>query len=367
MSDMTGEKTERNDKAIGIWLLVVAFLVFLMIVVGGATRLTESGLSIVHWKPISGTMPPMSVSEWQAEFTAYKQYPEYQLINKGMSLNEFKEIFWWEYSHRLLGRLIGLAFALPLLFFLARRMVKPKLKMPLFVLLGLGAGQGLMGWYMVTSGLVDEPEVSHLRLASHLSLALIIIVGLLWQALMLFRPKDTLSREGMSPLDYQVQTLLRNKGMNKLKPYIFAFIILAFLQSFFGALVAGLDAGYAFNTWPLMEGAFIPSQAYGAPILHNIIYDPMTVQLTHRLIAYGLLVLGLVILWRLWFNNSSFSSKMHQKIFIMLALLFVQVILGITTLLSGVYIPIAVLHQGGGVLVLASAVLVLSSMYKNNT
>ncbi len=366
MSD-DNDKIARNDKAIGIWLLVVAFLVFLMIVVGGATRLTESGLSIVQWKPISGTIPPLSVSEWQAEFTAYKQFPEYQQINKGMSLDEFKSIFWWEYSHRLLGRLIGLAFALPLLFFMAKRMIRDELKMPLFVLLGLGAGQGLMGWYMVTSGLVDEPQVSHLRLAAHLSLALIIIMGLLWQGLMLFKPKDTLLSEGLTPLNYQVKSLLRKKSIKKLKPYVIFFVVLAFLQSFFGALVAGLDAGYAFNTWPLMEGAIIPAGAYNAPLLHNIFYDPMSVQLSHRMIAYALLVLGVFIMWRTFKNKPNFSTNMQKQIWLMLGLLFVQVVLGISTLISGVYIPIAVMHQGGGVLVMASGILVLTSMYKSGS
>jgi cytochrome c oxidase assembly protein subunit 15 len=359
-------KVVKNDKAIGIWLLFVAFLVFLMIVVGGATRLTESGLSIVHWKPISGTIPPMSVSEWQVEFNAYKQFPEYQQINKGMSLSEFKAIFWWEYAHRLLGRLIGLAFALPLLFFMARRMVRDNLKIPLFGLLALGAGQGVMGWYMVTSGLVDEPEVSHLRLAAHLSLALVIFMGLLWQGLLLIKPKHHIEKKDMTVLQYQVTTLLLNKGIEKLRPYIYVFIALAFLQSVFGALVAGLDAGYAFNTWPLMEGAIIPALAYPSPILHSIIYDPMSVQLSHRMIAYVLFLLGSYIFWMVAKTNSGFTKSLRLKIFTLFALLVTQVGLGIATLLSGVHIPIAVLHQGGGVLLLGTGILVLACMYKKS-
>lgn len=359
------DKVANNDKAIGYWLLVVAFLVFLMIVVGGATRLTESGLSMVNWQPISGTIPPMSVAEWQAEFSAYKQYPEYQQVNTGMSLGEFKSIFWWEYSHRLLGRLIGLAFALPLLFFMARRMVRDDLKMSLFALLALGAGQGLMGWYMVTSGLVDQPQVSHLRLAAHLSLALVIIMALLWQGLLLIKPKDPLLSKDLTPLEYQVKKLMRARGIKKLEPYIYGFIILAFLQSVFGAMVAGLDAGYAFNTWPLMQGAIIPNGAYQAPLLHSMFYDPMSVQLSHRMLAYGLLLLGGFILWKMLKTDSTYSKALKRSVFIMLGILAFQVVLGISTLLSGVLIPVAVLHQAGAVLVLGAGVLVSVSMWQD--
>ena len=355
---------KNNDKAIGIWLMVVAILVLLMIVVGGATRLTESGLSMVKWHPISGIMPPMDAGEWRAEFNAYKQFPEYIEVNAGMSLSEFKAIFWWEYGHRLLGRLIGLAFALPLLFFMARKMVRDELKMKLFMLLALGAAQGGMGWYMVTSGLVDEPQVSHFRLSAHLSLALVIFMALLGQGLMLLRPKTTLSKDGLSPLEFQVRGMMRTRGLNKLKPYIYIFIGLAFIQSVFGALVAGLDAGFAYNTWPLMDGAFIPAHAYTAPYLHNILNDPTSVQLTHRMLAYVLTLLTIVIIIRMLSANSSYSKPVKSAVFGMVALVFMQVGLGIATLISGVHIPLAVLHQGGAVLVLGAGIYVISSMWR---
>lgn len=353
-----------NDKAIGIWLLIVAIMVLIMIMVGGATRLTESGLSMVNWHPITGFLPPMNYAEWMAEFNAYKQYPEYLEVNAGMSLSEFKEIFWWEYGHRLLGRLIGLAFALPLLFFMAKRMVRVELKMPLFGLLALGGAQGLMGWYMVTSGLVDEPQVSHFRLAAHLGLALIIFMALLAQSLKLLRPKQQQSQDGLSQLDIQVRVVMRKRGIRKLKPYMFIFMGLVFSQAIFGAFVAGLDAGYAYNTWPLMDGAFIPPHAYQPPYLHNILNDPTAVQLSHRLMAYVLVGLAILIIIRMLRANSSYSPSVKGAIFILVSLVFAQTALGIATLISGVYIPLAVLHQGGAVLLLGAGVFVFNSMWR---
>ena len=228
-----------DPRLVGWWLVVMAGLVWLMVVVGGATRLTESGLSMVDWQPIRGVVPPLTEAQWLEEFEAYRQYPEYKLINRGMSLAAFKTIFWWEYAHRLLGRLIGLAFALPLAVFWLRGIIPPGYKPRLVGLLLLGGAQGLLGWFMVKSGLVDEPEVSHYRLTAHLTLAFAIFAALMWTALSLLRP-----RAGPSdPL------LRRLAGV---------FVGLVFLQVILGGLVAGLKAGYAFNSWPLMDGRLIP-------------------------------------------------------------------------------------------------------------
>jgi len=336
----------KNDKAIGLWLGFVALLVMIMVVVGGITRLTESGLSIVSWQPISGTLPPMNVEDWQAEFTAYKATPEYQQVNRGMSLDEFKGIFWWEFSHRLLGRFIGLAFAIPLLFFMARRMVRPELKMTLFGLLALGGMQGVMGWYMVMSGLVNEPAVSHYRLAAHLGLALAIIVALTWVALGLLRPlSDDVGRKQF-----------RGRGIMA-RP--FQIILgLVFLQCLLGALVAGLDAGHVYGTWPLMGQGFVPPDLLAhSPAWINFLENPSAVQFDHRILAY---IITAYVLW-VWFWGRAVAGRPLDVLF---ALILLQVSLGIFTLLSGVHIPIAAAHQGVAVLVLVSATYLLYESHK---
>ena len=322
-----------NRRVIAWWLLVVAVLVLGMIMLGGATRLTQSGLSIVEWKPISGTLPPLNLEEWMAEFNAYRQYPEYQLVNKGMSLAEFKSIFWWEYFHRLLGRVIGLAFAVPLLFFMAKRMVPEDYKMKLFGLLALGGAQGGMGWYMVMSGLVNEPDVSQYRLAAHLGLALVILCYSLWLALGLLRPNV----DG-------------NRGWGRLPVIIFA---VTFIQMMLGALVAGLDAGFAYNSWPDMDGAFLPSEAFHIePWWHNLTENTAMVQFLHRMTAYA--VLGLVIYAFIKGRRMNVSADVKRSLLLMKIFTGTQVVLGIATLLMVVPVTLGVLHQGFAVLVLAS-------------
>jgi len=229
------EARPRPD-AIALWLMIVAALVFLMVVVGGITRLTESGLSITRWEPISGAIPPLGAEAWQAQFDLYKASPQYEIQGHGMTLTDFKAIFFWEYIHRLLGRLIGLAFALPLAWFAWRRAIPAGFGWKLCALLGLGALQGAIGWWMVASGLVDRPEVSHIRLAVHLLTALLIFTGLLWVAL------DLKARARPPLLALWALSLL-------------------FLQFLFGAYVAGLDAGYAFNSWPRMGADWYPAGA----------------------------------------------------------------------------------------------------------
>ena len=322
-----------HRRVIAWWLVVVSVLVLAMIMLGGATRLTQSGLSIVEWKPLSGAIPPMNIEEWMAEFNAYRQYPEYLLVNKGMSLDEFKSIFWWEYSHRLLGRLIGLVFAVPLLFFVAKRMVPSDYKMKLFGLLALGGAQGAMGWWMVMSGLVNEPDVSQYRLAAHLGLALIILCYSLWLALGLLRPD-----------------VGENRGWGHLPVVIFA---VTFLQMMLGALVAGLDAGFAYNTWPDMDGSFLPSEAFHIePLWHNFTENTAMVQFWHRMTAYT--VLGLVVFAFIKGKRMGAGGDVKRALLLMKALTGFQVVLGIATLLMVVPVSLGVLHQGFAVLVLAS-------------
>ena len=326
----------RDDRAIGIWLMVVALMVFLMIVVGGATRLTESGLSMVNWQPISGTLPPLSEADWHEEFAAYQAYPQYQTVNRGMNLEEFKTIFWWEYIHRLLGRLVGLAFALPLLFFIARGRVRPDLKMTLFFLLALGGSQGLLGWYMVQSGLVDVPAVSHYRLAAHLGLALVILASLFWVALGLLRPG-------------------RGQGDPNFRRTAGWILGLVSVQSLMGALVAGLDAGRAYNTWPLMDGGLMPDNMFElSPWWINLFENIATVQFDHRMMAYILVALA-VHLW-IAARRRPLPSSLKTGSAVLLILLLVQAGLGIATLLATVPVGLGTLHQAGGVLVLATSV-----------
>jgi cytochrome c oxidase assembly protein subunit 15 len=323
-----------NPAAIAWWLLGVAALVFAMIVVGGITRLTESGLSITRWDVVTGTLPPLSDSAWQAEFDAYRETPQYLLVNRGMSLQDFKTIFFWEYVHRLLGRVIGLAFALPLAFFWWRRAIPKGQGWKLVLLLGLGGLQGAIGWWMVASGLVDRPEVSHIRLAVHLLTALAIFGLLVWTALDMDRIARTPAAAAVKVPLLAIWTLS-----------------LLFLQFLFGAYVAGLEAGYAFNTWPLMGDALFPS---GTPMLtpwlSNLVDNPVMVQFVHRWLGILVAAVALALAAVAWRAGRRRSAEL-------LALaVVVQVMLGIHTVLSGVELRIAVAHQGMAALLLAAVV-----------
>ncbi len=314
--------------AVSNWLLAVAALVFVMVVVGGITRLTESGLSMVRWEPVSGAIPPLNAEQWQAEFDAYRSSPQYLEVNRGMSLSEFKDIFFWEYIHRLLGCVIGLAYALPLLWFVWRRAIPGGYGWRLGGLLALGGLQGAIGWWMVASGLVDRPEVSHIRLAVHLLTALAIFGGLVWTALDLRNPG---SRPARMP------TLA-----------IWALSVLG-LQLMFGAYVAGLEAGYAFNTWPRMGDEWFPT---GAPMLEpwlvNFVDNPIVVQFVHRWLAF---VAALVLLF---LAATAWERRFHGAALALTATLAVQIALGILTILSGVELWIAAAHQGMAVLLLGA-------------
>jgi heme a synthase len=318
--------------AVAFWLLAVAALIFLMVVVGGITRLTESGLSIVRWEPLSGAIPPLGDSAWAAEFAAYKQSPQYQLVNSGMSLADFKSIYFWEYLHRLLGRIIGLAFALPLAWFAWKRAIPRGYGSKLVFILGLGGLQGAIGWWMVASGLVDRPDVSHIRLAIHLLMALTIFAVTLWIALDLLG----LSRDGEA----------RPARMPTAAIWMLS---LLFLQLMFGAYVAGLDAGYAYSSWPKMGDRWFPAEApLLEPFLRNFADNPIMVQFVHRWLAFAVAAAALVL------ARGGWRKGQKEPAILLAAIVTLQILLGISTLLSGVALWIAAAHQANAVLLLAA-------------
>jgi heme a synthase len=307
--------------AIANWLLFVALLVFLMVVVGGITRLTESGLSITEWRPVTGALPPLSAADWEEAFALYRATPEYQQINRGMSLADFKFIFFWEWFHRLLGRMVGLAYALPLAWFAWKRAIPAGYGGRLVLLLALGALQGVIGWWMVVSGLSLRTDVSHFRLAVHLMLALFILALLVWTALDLRRSRARLTL-----------------------PVAGVLLVLA-IQILFGAWTAGLNAGLAADDWPLMNGRVFPEVAVTGATLT---YDPFLIHWVHRWWAW-VAVAALVVLAR-W------TRTVDRRASIALHSAFgVQIALGIATVMTGVNIVLAVLHQAVGALVVASA------------
>lgn len=316
--------------ALRLWLLSVAALVFLMVVVGGITRLTESGLSITEWKPVSGTLPPLSQADWEQAFALYKATPEYQQINQGMSLAAFKFIFFWEWVHRLLGRLIGLAFALPLAWFAWRRAIPAGYGWRLTALLLLGGLQGAIGWWMVVSGLTERTDVSHFRLAVHLMNALFILGGLVWTA----RDLGALARDPAA-------RPARLAAVDALLLLVLA------VQIMFGAWTAGLNAGLAATDWPLMNGRLLP-EAQGS-LLTAIANDPFVIHWIHRWWAW-VAVVALVILSR----RARRAGDRRASIAIHSAF-GLQILLGIATVMTGVNIVLAVLHQAVGALVVASA------------
>ena len=324
-------------RSIAWWLFAVAGLIALMVVVGGLTRLTDSGLSITSWKPIHGALPPLSDAEWQEEFGAYKQIPQYQQTNKGMSLDEFKDIFWWEWSHRNLGRLIGFAYLVPFLFFLVRGQIERALIPRLLALFVLGGLQGALGWFMVASGLTERVSVSQYRLVAHLGLALVIYAAIVWTALALWR------REW--PMKTTAHLLSRAAV---------AVLALVFLQILLGGFVAGLDAGLIYNTWPLMDGAFVPEAAYAyVPFWLAPFEDVTTVQFNHRIVAYVLTV-AVVALWVAG-RRQRLAGFAALTANVLLAVLAFQVLAGIWTLLEAVPVWLGALHQAGAVALLTAA------------
>ena len=336
------DRREASRGTIATWLLACCALVLTMVVVGGITRLTHSGLSIVEWAPIVGALPPMNEAQWLETFAKYQLTPEYRLVNHAMTVEAFKGIFWWEYFHRLLGRGIGLVFLLPLLWFTLRRRIDGALGVKLAGIFVLGGLQGAMGWYMVKSGLVDDPRVSHFRLTAHLGLAFLIAATMAWVAMdLLFRP---------DPRAHGA----RARGARRLGWWIAGIAVYMVLT---GGLVAGIRAGYAYNTFPLMNGAWIPPEILMIdPWWRNFLYNMATVQFDHRLGAWALAAL-VPLLW-LRVRRSEAGPRARIAATALLALVAVQVTLGIATLLTGVAVPLAVAHQGCALLVVLAALAV---------
>lgn len=330
-----------NRRQIRIWLLFICFLILCMVVVGGATRLTDSGLSITEWKPIHGAIPPLNAQEWAEEFEKYKQIPQYKLLNEGMSLSEFKSIFWWEWAHRLLGRVIGLFFFVPLVWFWARGQVSSWLKPRLTFAFLLGGLQGAIGWWMVASGLVNRVDVSQYRLAIHLSVACILFAYLYYLAGVLKRRPD-----------------LKNDGWAVFGNGLwgaYGIVALVLFQLFLGALVAGLNAGLTFNTWPLMDGQIIPEGLLiMSPWWVNFFENVMMVQFQHRMVAYLLVVVVFAQGVYLMRGDRDYALKSNAG-WLMTAII-VQVALGIWTLLGVVPMDRALAHQAVALVVLALAV-----------
>lgn len=334
----TPQMAARHRTQIRIWLYGICLLILAMVVVGGATRLTESGLSITEWKPIHGMIPPLSEAEWLEEFDKYRQIPQYQLINKGMSLEEFQFIFWWEWAHRQLGRFIGVAFALPLVFFWATGRIEGWLKPWLVLGLALGGLQGAVGWWMVASGLVERTDVSQYRLAVHLTLACIIFAYIFWLARRLAPHTEATPQEGQ-----------------RLSRFGQVVIGLVLVQIFLGGLVAGLNAGLTFNTWPLMDGQIIPAGLLAMdPAWRNVFENVMTVQFQHRLGAY-VLVLAVVALVVMTLRTNAHKGLRGTALLLGLAVLL-QAAIGIATLLLHVKLDVALTHQAMAVIVLGLSV-----------
>ncbi len=330
-TEFTGPRQRANDLAIGRWLLLCAGMVLAMIVIGGITRLTESGLSIVDWRPVTGFLPPLSDDAWERAFQLYRTSPQYLEINAGMTMAEFREIFWWEYIHRAWGRLIGLVFFLPFVWFLIRGRVRKSLVPRLIGLFLLGGAQGVLGWYMVRSGLVDVPEVSQYRLAAHLSLAFLIYAALVWTGLSLIYPDPV--------------TITDRMGRQVRRLALIALVLIA-VTILSGAFVAGTDAGLIFNSFPLIEGAILPPDYFNHPAAP--FEDHGTVQFHHRVLA----LVSLAAVATLWWRSRwlALTPRARRVVNALMIVALLQVALGITTLVLVVPIHVAACHQAGAVL-----------------
>jgi cytochrome c oxidase assembly protein subunit 15 len=327
----------RDDRSIAIWLIACATMIFVMVVLGGVTRLTESGLSITEWQPITGIMPPLGDAAWQAEFARYREIPQFRLVHSWMTLDDFKTIFFWEWLHRLWGRLIGLAFALPFLWFLLRRRIPSGLAPRLVGILVLGGAQGVLGWVMVKSGLADRVEVSQYRLVAHLGLAILLYAAIVWTAL------DLLRR--------QASPSVPSAGLRRAAGLI---VTLVFLTLLAGGFVAGLHAGLTYNTFPLMDGRLVPEGYFQlGPWWLNWFENVAAVQFDHRLLATA--TLAAIAAFAIAASRRALSRDARRAVAALMALGAIQVGLGIATLLLVVPIPLAAAHQAGAVLLFTAA------------
>ncbi len=341
------------DLRVGSWLLFIAFLVLCMVIVGGATRLTDSGLSITHWSPIHGAIPPLNAEQWAVEFERYRQIPEYQLQNKGMSLGEFQFIFWWEWAHRLLGRVVGLAFAVPLVVFALMRHLRPSMTPWLIGMFALGGLQGFIGWWMVSSGLSgDRLDVAAYRLATHLSLAILLMSLALWTALDLITPKQP------------------QQGDSNVAPWAIGFVVFLAVQIVLGAFVAGTDAGLLNNDWPTFAGGLYPSDyAALSPLWRNFVENTSTIQFNHRLGAYGIGI-AMVLVWLQTRRSAQRDIVLWGNVVAILVVC--QMVLGVSTLIGfGIWAPpqiegvlLGIAHQGLGAILFASAMMLMRASLK---
>ena len=337
------------DRLVRGWLVLIAVLIAAMILVGGATRLTESGLSIVEWKPVAGALPPLDQEQWAQAFEAYKTIPQYRQLNAGMTLDEFKTIFWWEWSHRLLGRVIGIAYLLPFLWLLWRRVLGLELRRRLWLIFGLGALQGAVGWWMVVSGLSQRVEVSQYRLATHLMLALLIFASIIWT---LRRLRDRVPAASSARLKITAIVLLA----------------LTFVQLYLGALVAGLRAGKIYNTWPEIDGVLIPSATrllFETPWWRNLFENTLTVQFEHRMIAYALFLAAI------GHAADAVRSRADRSVvngaLWLAGVVALQATLGVLTLLNQAPLDLALAHQALAIAVLTLAVLQVEQLAGRRT
>jgi cytochrome c oxidase assembly protein subunit 15 len=335
-SDSGAAMPARHVRALRLWLGALALLIVAMILVGGATRLTDSGLSITEWQPILGAVPPLSEADWQQAFAAYQKIPEYTELKRGMTLDEFKTIYWWEWAHRFLGRLIGAAFFVPFVAFWVAGYIPRALLPRLVGLFLLGGFQGAVGWYMVKSGLVERTDVSQYRLAAHFGLALVILAYTLW---LLFG----VGERAAGPA--------RSRSVARLAAAVLALI---FVQMLAGALVAGLDAGMGFNTWPVIDGAFVPpGLGEASPWYLNLFENPLTVQFDHRMLGYA--VVAAALGQAVWLALKRAPQLLIWSASTLALFAVLQAVIGVWTLLLAVPITLGLAHQAGAIAVFAAA------------
>ena len=332
---------------ISSWLMLITSLVGLMIVIGGLTRLTDSGLSITRWDLISGILPPFSLKDWEIAFSLYKEIPEYKLINSTMTLDEFKFIYYWEYGHRLLGRLIGIVYLLPLIFFTWKGFLNKKMLISFYSIFFLITFQGFIGWYMVTSGLVERTDVSHFRLSLHLTVAFIIFILLFWNYLKL-KNKERSEFTKKLPLNL---------------PNIFFLLII--IQIGIGAFVSGLDAGKIYQTWPLMDEKYFPDDSnFKDLFLLSSLNNPSILQFIHRNVAYLILLIFLIITFIVFISNN--YKYLRRIILLIFFSLILQIVLGILTVLSGAQIILASMHQIGSIILVTTSLILVFKNSKIN-
>jgi len=373
-----------SSRAVAAWLFVCCGMIFLMVVIGGITRLTLSGLSITEWQPVTGVLPPLSAAAWAAEFEKYQQIPQYRLVNHGMSLAEFQTIYWWEYVHRLWGRLIGFAYAVPFVYFLARGRISRRLTWPLIGIFALGAAQGALGWYMVESGLAERVDVSQYRLVAHLALALAIYAATLWIALGLLQSPSPAPRERVARAQRREpgEGVREDTASRPLTPTLSpgggegvkwrwrraaeALIALIALTIAAGGFVAGLHAGLVYNTFPLMDGSFVPAgYAQLQPFVRNWFENIAAVQFDHRALAM-ITAAGVLALW-LAGSRAVLPRAARLALHALFLTAALQFVLGVATLLLVVPIPLAAAHQGGAVLLLTSAIVLRHTLRRGSS